>query len=111
MKTTIDRSSFSISLLKIFGYSNSEVKKLYLRITLYIVLISIVIHIPLSRIIVELIFPSTVSNVAANVYAHLSPAMYGLITILILLSYFIVYLLLNAKLKKVSFTEVLKQRE
>ncbi len=111
MKMIIDRSSFSISLLKIFGYSNKEVKKLYLNVSLYIVLLSIVIHIPLSQVIVGFIFPNTVSDVTAYIRAYLSPDMYAIIALLILGSYYAVYGLLYRKIKKISFVEVLKQRE
>lgn len=111
MKMMIDRSSFSISLLKIFGYSNKEVKKLYLNISLYIVLLSIFIHIPLAQVIVGLIFPNTVSDVTVYIRAYLSPTMYVIIALLIVGSYYAVYGLLYRKIKKMSFVEVLKQRE
>lgn len=111
MKIIIDRSSFSISLLKIFGYNDSEVKKLYLNSTFIIILMSIFISVPISKLIVDLIFPATVSDIESYMGGYLSPCMYGFIIGLILLSYFVVYILLYRKISKISYTEILKKRD
>lgn len=111
MKMIVDRSSFNIFLLKILGYRNAEVRKIYLNTSFYILVLSILVHIPLSQFIVSLIFPNTVSDVAAYIRPYLSPPLYIIIPILIFASYFFVYILLYKKIKDVSFAEVLKRRE
>lgn len=49
MKVMIDRSSFNIALIKIFGYRNKEVKKMYLDGNFYIITIGALISIPLTK--------------------------------------------------------------
>lgn len=111
MKIIIDRSSFNISLLKIFGYNDSEVKKLYLNSTFIIILMSIFISVPISKLIIDLIFQATVSDIESYMGGYLSSGMYGFIIGLILLSYFVVYILLYRKISKISYTEILKKRD
>ena len=49
MKVMIARSSFNIALIKIFGYRNKEVKKMYLDGNFYIITIGALISIPLTK--------------------------------------------------------------
>lgn len=111
MKKMIDRSSFSVSLLKIFGYRNGEVKKVYLSLAWVVVFLSIFAGIPFSQLVVGRIFPYTVSDVTAYMRAYLYPYMYLVIALVILVSFYIVYLLLYRKISRMSFVEVLKNRE
>ena len=111
IKMMIDRSLFSISLLKIFGYNNSEVKKMYLNNSFIVVILNILINVPLSGVIAGAMFPSTVSDIESYMGAYVSPLMYVIIIALILISYAAVYLLLYRKLTKISYSEVLKKRD
>ena len=66
IKVMIDRSSFGISLIKIFGYRMSEIKQLYLTGNLYIIAIGALICIPLSKIVMDSVYPLLISNIGCS---------------------------------------------
>lgn len=49
MKVMIDRSAFSISLMKVFGYRRREIRRLYLDGNFYVILLGAVICVPLAN--------------------------------------------------------------
>lgn len=111
IKMMIDKATFSISLIKMFGFNDREVRKLYLGSSFYTVLFSTILSIPLSKFMIDKAYPHMVSNVSVGMGAYLSPYSYGLITCIIFVSYVVVSVLLSRHLKKVSFVEILKNRE
>ncbi len=111
MAVMIDRASFGISLVKIFGYRRRELKKLYLDGNRFIVIIGALIGIPVSKLCMDAIFPSFVPNVACPVPLQFKWYFYVIIFAGILLCYEIINMLLTRKLDKVIPAEVLKNRE
>ena len=76
MKVMIERSSFHIALIKIFGFRNREVKKMYLDGNFYIVAVGALICIPIAKACITAIYPMMVSNVASGVDFAFSFGMY-----------------------------------
>lgn len=111
IKMMIDKATFSISLIKIFGYTEKEIRKIYLNSSIYTVLFSIIVSLPISRIIVFKIYPYIVSDVAEGMPAYISPVSCIIVVLIILLSYILVNVILSYNLKKISLAEVLKDRE
>lgn len=112
MKVMIDRSSFHISLMKIFGYKDKEVKRMYLDGNFYIVLIGGLVSIPLAKWILDLVYePAFVPNVACGVSKAFPMWMYGAVLAGILVLYFIINHLLIRRIHKMIPAEVLKNRE
>lgn len=111
LKVMIDRCSFGISLLKIFGYRMNEVKKLYLNGYMFIVALGAVICIPLAKFIADKIYPNIISNTACGVNISFPIYVYPCIFAGVMTVYFIVTAFLVSRLKKVSPVEVLKNRE
>ncbi len=111
LKMMVDKATFSISLIKVFGFNEKEVKKIYLGSAFYTVILSSVIGIPLSAFIVDAIWPYMISNVAAGFESFIPVNLYLVIIGIILVSYFIVNLMVSRHLKKVSLVEILKDRE
>lgn len=111
MKVMIERSSFSISLIKIFGYRTSEIRKLYLDGNFYIISIGAVISIILSKKLMDMIYPCLVSNVASGFDIAFSWKMYLAIYAGIILLYFLINHILTRRLNKITPAEVLKNRE
>ncbi|MCC8042687.1 MAG: FtsX-like permease family protein [Oscillospiraceae bacterium] len=107
----IDRAAFGISLVKTFGYRTKEVKKLYLNGNFYTAVIGAIIGIPLSKVIIDCIFPMLVSNVASGVDVAYPWQTYLLFFAGIMLIYFIVNIMLVRKLNRITPAEVLKNRE
>lgn len=111
MKNSIERSVFSISLIKVFGYSISEIKKLYINSLFYFILLAAVIGIPLSKLVLNSVYPILILNFNSGMKTVLTWPAIGCILAVIFISYFVVILLLTAKIKKVSLVEILKTRE
>lgn len=112
MKVMIDRSSFHISLMKIFGYKDKEVKRMYLDGNFYIVLIGGLVSIPLAKWILDMVYePAFVPNVACGVSKAFPMWMYGAVLAGILVLYFIINHLLIRRIHKMIPAEVLKNRE
>ncbi|MBR5182797.1 MAG: FtsX-like permease family protein [Clostridiales bacterium] len=112
VKMMIDRSAFNISLVKIFGFRNSEVRKMYLDGNFYIVLIGSLIVLPLAKLIMDYIYPRyLVANVGVGIEPSYSPALYVIIFAVIIGLYLVINFVLTGRLKKINPAMVLKNRE
>ncbi len=111
MNVMIERASFGISLIKIFGFRTGEVKKLYLNGNTLIVAIGAVVGIPLAKLMMDKMYPSFIANVSCGMNLTFPWYYYALIFAGIMAVYFVVNSMLVFKLKKISPVEVLKNRE
>ena len=111
MKVMIDRSAFGISLIKVFGYRNKEVKKLYLNGNLYMIAVGAAICLPLSKAIMDAMFPVLVANASCGMDLSFSWQLYLGIYAGIMMLYVLINGLLTGKIKRVTPAEVLKNRE
>ncbi|MDE6760282.1 MAG: ABC transporter permease [Lachnospiraceae bacterium] len=111
MKVMIDRSAMSISLIKVFGYRKKEIRKLYLNGNLLIVAVSALLGIPLSKIIMDSMYPCLVSNVACGINLVFPWQMYAGLLGAIMVLYFIINRILMCRVDRILPAEVLKNRE
>lgn len=111
MKVMIDRSAFSISLIKIFGFRMKEIRKLYLNGNFYIIAVGAAICIPLAKAAMDAMYPYMVSNVSIGINLTFSWQMYVGIYLGVLILYFFINRMLLRRLKKILPAEVLKNRE
>ncbi len=111
MKVMIDRSSQNISLIKVFGYRKGEIRKLYLDGNFYIIAIGALIVLPLSKKIMDLMFPSMISNVACGMNVEMPFIFYVIAFLVIIALYFVINTILVKRLDKFTPAEILKNRE
>lgn len=112
MKVMIDRSSFSIALIKIFGFRNKEVRRMYLDGNLYVVAAGALISIPLAKLLIDAVYePAFVPNVACGVDKSFPLWMYGVMFVAVIILYFIINHLLVRRIRQMVPAEVLKNRE
>lgn len=112
VKMMIDRSAFNISLVKVFGFRNREVRKMYLDGNFYIVAIGALISIPLCKSIMDYIYPRyLVSNVGVGVTAEYPPVLFAIIFAVVIGLYLAINLVLTGRIRKIKPAEVLKNRE
>ena len=111
MKVMIDRSAFSISLMKVFGYRRREIRRLYLDGNFYVILLGEVICVPLAKWSMDLVYPYCIANVAIGMDLKFTPQIYIMIYGGILLCYMVINFLLVGRLNKLVPAEVLKNRE
>ena len=111
MKVMIDRSAFSISLIKVFGFRTKEIRKLYLDGNFFIIAIGAAICLPLAKFIMSAVYPSLVSNVNCGVKLTFAPWLWAVLYCGIIVLYFIINRVLVGRLNKIVPAEVLKNRE
>lgn len=107
----IDRSSFGISLIKVFGFRKNEVKKLYLNGNTIITALGAVVCIPLSKLVMDAIYPWAIANTACGMNLRFEWYYYPMIFAGVMLVYFISNALLTRKINRITPAEVLKNRE
>ncbi|GEM_PF-525121 len=111
LKMIIDKNASNISLIKIFGYNNGEINKLYLGSTFYTVLLSVLAAIPLDYRLLTLIWPECITNIQGFIFIKINLFTYFIILLIAMASYLVTHQLLKLRLKKISFADILKNRE
>lgn len=111
MKVMIDRASMGISLVKIFGYRTNEIRKMYLNGNFIIVLVGAIISIPLSKYLMDLMYPAFIANTACGMNLTFEWYYYLIIFAAIIILYFVINSLLVRRLNKISPADILKNRE
>lgn len=111
IKVMIDRASYSISLLKVFGYRTGEVRRLYLDGNFVVVALGALVCIPAAKGLMDVIYPYFVSNVAAGLELSFPPQLYAVIYAGVLACYLLIDLVLVRRLDCMTPAEVLKNRE
>ncbi len=111
LNVMIDRASFGISLVKIFGYRMNEIRKVYLDGNFYAVMLGACIIIPLVKLAADSIYPFFIANTAMGMNLHFEWYLYVGVFLGILAVYLIISTILTHKIKKIVPSEVLKNRE
>ena len=120
LNVMIDRASFGISLVKIFGYRMKEIRrvylvkeirKVYLDGNFYAVMIGACIGIPIVKKIADMIYPYFIANTAMGMNLHIEWFLYGTVILGIVSVYLVISGVLTGKIKRIVPAEVLKNRE
>lgn len=112
IKMMIDRSAFNISLVKIFGFRNREVRKMYLDGNFFTVVIGALIVIPICKMIMDYVYPRyLVSNVGVGIRPDYPPELYVAIFAVIIGLYLLINFVLTSRISKINPAVVLKNRE
>ena len=99
LNVMIDRAGTGISLIKIFGYRTSEIRKLYLNGNTYIVALGAMIGMPLSKKLLDMIYPWLIANAACGMNLQYPWYYYVGIFIGIMIVYYGISYLLVRKIK------------
>jgi putative ABC transport system permease protein len=112
VKMMLDRAAFNISLVKVFGFKNGEVKKMYLDGNMIMIVAGALVCIPLCKAILNYVYPNFL---VANVNTGLSQAfpmyIYGGVFAAILFLYLLISQVLFISIKRTTPALVLKNRE
>lgn len=108
MKVMVDRCAMSISMMKIFGYRKKEIRRLYLNGNLVVVAVSGAVSIPLSKTLMDRVYPYLVSNVAVGLNLTFDWWMYLGLFAAILLLYLLSVPLLMRRINRILPTEALR---
>ncbi len=111
MNMMVKKNSYNISLAKIFGFRSGEIRKMYLDGNAYIIGIGALICVPVSKLLINGIFPSFALNVASGMNFTYPFYAYIIVYAAIMLLYFIINRLLMMSINRITPAEVLKNRE
>lgn len=111
LKMIIEKSSYSISLMKIFGYTDRENNHFYLNSFFITIVISLAVSMPLDAVLFKSVWPMLNANLVGFVPVKIYSVTYLIIFAFGIAVYLIVTLLLRAKLKRIPMNLILKQRD
>jgi len=111
LNVMIDRASFGISLVKIFGYRMKEIKRVYLDSNFYAVALGAVAGIPLVKLAADAIYPYFIANTAMGMNLVFKWYFYIAIFAGAMIVYKIICAILTGKIRRIVPAEVLKNRE
>ncbi|WP_370749741.1 ABC transporter permease [Eubacterium sp.] len=110
-KLIIEKNTNSISMVKILGYNNGEIARLYLLATTWVVVISILLSMLISKEIIEVIYFEMMKDYTGWLSLYIAPEVYVEMFVLGIVSYGLVAILQFRKIKKVPMDEALKNVE
>lgn len=113
MKFIMDRSEFSISLMRTFGYTHGELYRLYMASDIWIFLVVLLVSVFSGKAIMDAIWPNFVAHVSVGLDLSYTLKNYGFVIIFALIIYAVISLFLSLHLKRMErhAVEVLKERE
>lgn len=111
LNVMVERASFGISLVKIFGYKTKDVKKLYLNGNALLIAVGALIEIPISKLIIDKVFPLFIPNITSGINLVFPFYVYPIIFVGVMAVYYVITAILVRKLGKITPAEVLKNRE
>ena len=110
-KLIVEKNSTSISMVKILGYSNREISRLYVTSTTIVVVISVIINIMLSVVIMNWLFRVFMEQMSGWISCYYAPYVFVLMLVLNVGVYALISVFMMYKIKKIPMDEALKNVE
>lgn len=111
-KIIIEKNAQSISMVKILGYTNGEISKLYIMSTSLVVVFCLLLSLPLETVIMKVLFREMMlSSISGWITLWIAPMIYVQMFAAGIITYGIVALLEIRRVKKVPMDEALKNIE
>lgn len=98
-------------MIKVLGYNNSEVGKLYIVSTSIVVILSIILSLPICKAILGLLYRSMMFKFTGWISYSIESNVYIWMIIFGIASYLVVALLEMYKIKKIPMRDALKTSE
>ena len=111
-KIIIEKNAQSISMVKILGYSNGEISRLYILSTSLVVVLCLLLSFPVETILMKGIFREMMlQSLSGWIALYIDPKIYVKMFVIGLVTYAVVALLEYRKIQKVPMDEALKNVE
>lgn len=111
LNMVIEKSEYSISLMKIFGYTRKENNRFYLTSFMISITVFLIVSMIIDSNLFIYVWPVLNSNLVGFVPVRIHLITYIILFILGIASYLSVTILLKAKINKISMGKILKQRD
>lgn len=110
-KIIIEKNAQSISMVKILGYNNREINRIYLHSTTIVVILCILITIPISSLVMKEVVEVVFFEYSGWITYYMPAVTYVEVAVAGIICYAIVAFLLNRKVKKIPMSDALKNVE
>lgn len=110
-KLIVEKNTTSISMVKILGYSNREISRLYVTSTTIVVVLSVALGIGLSVVIMNYLFRVFMEEMSGWISCYYAPHIFPVMFILNITVYAVISFFMMAKIKKIPMDEALKTVE
>lgn len=110
-KVILEKNANSISMVKILGYENGEIARLYLMSTTVVVIISVLVGMFLSAVFMVAIWKAVMSSFNGWITVDVPLVVYPQMFVLMMIGYCAVALLQFRKIKKIPMEDALKNVE
>lgn len=110
-KIIIEKNAQSISMVKILGYNNREINRIYLHSTTIVVILCILITIPISSLVMKEVIEVVFFEYSGWITYYMPAVTYVKVVASGIICYAIVAFLLNRKVKKIPMSDALKNVE
>lgn len=110
-KLILEKNTSAISMVKILGYTNGEIARLYLLATTGVVILSLIAGMWISTIVIDKIYDMMMRDFSGWLVLYIEPVIYGKMFALSMTAYMAVALLQFRKIQKIPMEEALKNVE
>lgn len=110
-KLVLEKNASSISMVKILGYNSSEIGKLYITSTAWVVVISLLLSLPISYYIIEWIYGIFMMTMNGWIIFHVDMITFVEMFVIGLAAYWLISRLHYRKIKKIPMEKALKNVE
>lgn len=110
-KIIIEKNANSVSIVKILGYQNGEITRLYILSTAIVAILSVIISLPVCYLLMKWIYGVLISSFSGWLSFYIEPMVYVKMLFFGIVAYAVVGALQFLKIKKIPMEEALKNAE
>lgn len=110
-KIIIEKNANSVSIVKILGYQNGEITRLYILSTAIVAILSVIISLPVCYLLMKWIYGVLISSFSGWLTFYIEPMVYVKMLFFGIVAYAVVGALQFLKIKKIPMEEALKNAE
>ena len=110
-KIVIDKNAIYISFMKVFGYKEKEIRRLYLTSTTIVVVFSLFLSLPLVFLTIQRCFEVVLTKISGYIPVYIPTYLYAEIVFMGMCSYFVINFFHKKKVSRIEMTDALKNRE
>lgn len=110
-KIIIEKNAVSISMIKILGYNNSEISRIYLLSTCIAVVVSTALSLGLATLVIKMLWIAIMSDMTGWILFWVKPSLYPVMFIMGIGVYLAVMILQYFKIAKIPMSDALKNIE
>lgn len=107
----LSKNETGISMLKIFGFTDKEIRGMYIRANTIVVILLILITLPFQTMLMVSIWPACISTIPGFLDFVMQPEDFVIIIVTGIICYMVSSLCSMYKIRKVSMTVMLKNRD